>query len=88
MNRTQALFQVATAAGSGRTAFAPGEVRQGGLGGVDGRCRVDRPERRGDLLAVLVGHEAHRRPDQVHDTGLHGGMRPGRLDRYCGFFFF
>jgi hypothetical protein len=42
---------------------------------------VDRPQRRGHGLAVVVGNEPHRRPDQMHHTGLNHGLRPGRLDR-------
>ena len=32
-------------------------------------------------MRSLVGHEPHRRPNQVHRAGLHGGLRPGGLDR-------
>jgi hypothetical protein len=42
---------------------------------------VDGFEGGGDLLAVLVGDEPHRCPDQVNGAGLDRGLRPGRLDR-------
>src|SRR5699024_7246604 len=34
-----------------------------------------------DGLAVAVGHEPHRGPDQVHHTRLDQALGPGRLDR-------
>src|SRR3954471_11154265 len=42
---------------------------------------VDRPQRRGDLLAVAVVDVAQRGADQVHDAGLDPRLRERRLDR-------
>jgi hypothetical protein len=49
-----------------------GRLRRGG---------VDRPQPGGDGLAVTVGDEPHRRPNQMHHTCLHDRVRPGGLDR-------
>ena len=40
-----------------------------------------RAQRRGDALAVLVGHEPHGCPNEVHRAGLHHRLGPGGLDR-------
>ena len=80
MNRSHARLP-----GRDRGRVAPADVGVGergqlGLGGLDGRGGVDRAQRRGDALAVVVGHEPHRRADQVDRAGLHRGLRPGRFD--------
>ena len=58
-----------------------GEGQQRDLGGLQGGRGVDLLELGDHRLTVLVGHELHRRPDEVHGAGLHGGVRPDRLDR-------
>ena len=49
--------------------------------GVGVRGGVDRSQRGGDLLAIAVVDVAQRRADEVHDAGLHPGLRERRLDR-------
>ncbi len=46
------------------------------LGRLQAGGGVDRPQRRGDLLAIPIGAVADRRPDQVDRTGLHDRLRP------------
>lgn len=58
-----------------------GELQQRGLRGINGRRGVDRFEGGCDLLAVGIGHEPHRSPNQVNRARLNDRSRPGRLDR-------
>ena len=80
MNRSQEFAQVVAAEGyffpSSEASNSASAFRDLLVGGG-----VDRLERLGDLLAVGVGHEPHRGPDQVDDAGLDHRVRPGRLDR-------
>ena len=67
--RDEPLPRVLPGRDRGRVAFPEvglGKSEQLGLCGLDGGDGVDRAQRRGDLLAVGVGDEPHRRPDQVH----------------------
>ena len=50
-----------------------------GVLGVDGG--VDLAQVGGERFAVLVGHEAHAGADLMHQAGLDGRVREGRLDR-------
>src|SRR3974390_1869308 len=54
------------------------EVRGGGLG--IGRS-VDRSKLAGDLLTFLPRGKLHRIADQMHDAGLHDGVRENRGNR-------
>ena len=81
MNRSQALVQAATVAGYFLPQVRVGERVQLAPGGLLGGRGVDRAQRGRDGLAVAVGHEPHRGPDQVHDTGLDDRLGPGRGDR-------
>ena len=66
-----------------RVALTPGLFEGGerfrGRVRVDGG--VDRLQVFGDGAPVLVRHEAQRLADQVHDAGLHPGLREDRFDR-------
>ena len=55
--------------------FQPDERHVGVLGPID--C-FDGGQ---DRLAILPGHEGQAVPDQVHDAGLHEGLRVNRGDR-------
>ena len=81
MNRSHALVHVAAAAGylvpSSDSAKANNAVSAASTVGSG----VDRLECLGHGFAVFVGHEPHSGPDQVHNTGLDGGLGPGRFDR-------
>ena len=81
MNRSHASRQTRTVAGYFLPQVEPSKMSSSGRGGASVGGGVDRPQRGGDGLAVVVGDEPHRGPDQVHHTGLDHGVRPGRLDR-------
>src|SRR5512142_2339850 len=81
VNRSQARVQVATVAGYRRPSSVSAKASSSVSGGFGGGRGVDRPQRRGDLLAVLIADETQGGPDQVHHAGLHGAGGPGRLDR-------
>src|SRR5262249_2296886 len=70
---------------AGFVAFAEvglGELEQGRFGGVGVGGGVERAQRGGGLLAVVVGDEPHRGADQVHGAGLGDGGRPDTGDRF------
>src|SRR6202034_496572 len=56
--------------------FEPKQGRVGVLG------PIDRLEGGQDRLAILPGHERQAVSDQVHDAGLHHGLREHRIDRF------
>src|SRR5690606_26075412 len=58
-----------------------GERVELGTGSISVGRGVDRLECCGHGLAVAVGHEPQRVADQMHHTGLNGGLRPGGRDR-------
>lgn len=64
-----------------RAPRAVGELLQGKLRGLFAGSRVDRTQRRGERLAILVTRILQAVAHQMHDAGLHRRARVRRADR-------
>jgi hypothetical protein len=64
-----------------RSPWPFGEVLQGLLCRLFARGCIDRPQRGGDALAVLVAGVLQTVADQMHDAGLHRRAGVGRANR-------